>query len=438
MKRKIFTIMAIGVLLTTLAASGNSWPASSTVIADSSYDVNIDTGAEYSNGSIGSPYQGLSLWYTWVNASGTQIIFLAYYSHVVNPPIITFLGQHYYTQNNTEVFVGNTLSLMEIYNDTNGNGLPDADYASGESEILYDFMVNSSISFDTTPIERTVKNEVPHYMWGIRYEGIDGFLGIGDYGVGPNVMIDYMDFSYDFYVQDNVSYTKTNFGIGRILNMTTFDSPLNSTVSLEDLSLALFYGTAVVTAKPYVTLVNGTAYNSTTAPPTVQPTDTSEIKIDDAKAYEFVFGQDYTVFQDQQQETHESKCTAVSNQSTGNSLKRFTWIFSNLETVLTTLFPNISSIQTAFSLDYSVSSFLYRVCYPVWSGRKLQHDPTYVAFLKASITSQPNLPMTIIAAVALIGSVFLAIALIDLRKTRSMPRHSDKISPTVLLQHGSS
>jgi hypothetical protein len=46
--------------------------------------------------------------------------------------------------------------------------------------------------------------------------------------------------------------------------------------------------------------------------------------------------------------------------------------------------------------------------------------------------------MTIVAAVALIGSVFLAIALIDLRKTRSMPRYSEKIIPTALLQHGSS
>jgi hypothetical protein len=170
----------------------------------------------------------------------------------------------------------------------------------------------------------------------------------------------------------------------------------------------------------------------------VQPTDTSEIKIDDAKAYEFVFGRDYTVFQDQQQEAHESMCTAVSNQSTGGDLSRFTWIFSNLETVLTTLFPNISSMQTAFSLDYSVSSFLYRVCYPVWGGRRLEHDPTYVAFLEAPISSQPNLPMPTVAAVALMGSVFLAMALIDLRKTRSLPRYSEKTLPTALLQHESS
>jgi hypothetical protein len=95
-------------------------------------------------------------------------------------------------------------------------------------------------------------------------------------------------------------------------------------------------------------------------------------------------------------------------------------------------------MQMAFSLDCSVSSFLYRVCYPVWTGRKLEHDPTRVAFLKAPITLHPNLPLIIVGALALISSVSLAMALIDLRKTKSMSRYSEKILPTALLQYGSS
>jgi hypothetical protein len=432
MRRKIFVVITIGLMLMTLTASGKLWQAPSLVAKGSSYEVNIDTNVEYSNGSIGSSHEGLALWYAWVNASGTQIIFLAYHSYTLNPPIITFLGQHYYIEDNTEVFVGNTLSLMEIYNDTNGNGLPDADYASGKTEILYDFQVNSSVSFQTTPIERTLKNGLPHYTWGIRYQTIDGFLTTEDSFPVARLMIDYMDFSYDFYIQNNVSYTKTNFGIGKIFEMTPFGSFTNASVSLEGLSLALFYGTAVVTAKPYVTLVNGSPYNSTTAPPSVQPADLGEIKIDDTKAYEFVFGQNYTLFQDSQQETHESKSTAVSNQSVTSGLGRFEWIFSDLEAALASLFPKISSMQAAINLDYSVSSLLYRVCYPVWNGCKLEHDPTYIAFLNTAIVPELGPPLTFVVVAALVSAVVLTMALVDLKKTRRILRYSAKIPSTTI------
>lgn len=425
-------IITTWLLLAGLTASGKLWQAPSLIAKGSSYEINIDTNLEYSNGSIGSPREGLALWYAWVNASGTQIIFLAYHSDILPPPIITFLGQHYYTENNTEVFVGNTLSLMEIYNDTNGNGLPDADYASGKSEILYNFQVNSSVSFEISPIEKTLKDSLPHYTWGIRYQTIDGFIDTEDFSSAARLIIDYMDFSYDFYIQDNVSYTKTNFGIGKIIEMTPLHGFTNSTATLEGLSLALFYGTAVVTSKPYVTLVNGSPYNSTTAPPSVQPADLGEIKIDNTRAYQFLFGQNYTLFQDSQQETHESRSTAVSNQSVTNGLGRFEWIFSNLETALASLFPKISSVQVAINLDYTVSSLLYRVCYPVWNGHSLEHDPTYIAFLKAAIVPELSPPLTFVVVAALVSTIVLAMALVDLRKTRRILRYSAKIPGTAI------
>jgi hypothetical protein len=46
---------------------------------------------------------------------------------------------------------------------------------------------------------------------------------------------------------------------------------------------------------------------------------------------------------------------------------------------------------------------------------------------------EASLPLTIVTAVALVGAVVLAIAVIDLRKTRKIPRYSEKILPTALL-----
>jgi len=428
MKReKILTMMASVLLAMTLATSGLIWQPL-IIIANSSSEGSINTNAEYSNGTLGTSHTGLNLWYAWINTSGSQVIFLAFQSYIYNPPVITFLGQHYYAENGTEVFVGNTLEAIEIYNDTNGNGLPDANYTSGESEILYHFFVNSSASFDVKPINKTFIDGLLHYQWGIRYRTIDGFLNSADgQSTEAMVIVDYMDFSYDFLVQNNVTYLKTNFGLGKILQITPFGY---GNVSLNGLSIALFYGTIVITSKPYVTLVNGNPYNSTMAPAAVEPTESSEIKIADATAYKFLFGQNYTLFRDSQQENYESKCTAVSNQSVSDGLERSGWILSLMEDALSSVFPKISNMQVAINLDYGVSSFLYRVCYPVWSGYQLEHDPTYVAYLGVSLVPEPSPPLMFVIVAAVVSTVALIAALIDLKKTRKTLRYLTPNSPT--------
>lgn len=429
MNKKILVIMALALLAVSIVTSGLIQLAP-LAVAYGSLEGNINTNIEYSNGTLGTDLAGLTLWYAWINTSGSQIIFLAYQSYVLNPPVITFSGQHYFADNSTEVFVGNTLEAMELYNDTNGNGLPDANYTSGQSEILYNFFVNSSANFDVKPINKTVIEGLPHYQWGIRYGTIDGFLNSADdQFTAAMVMVDYMDFSYDFYVQNNVTYLKTNFGLGKILQIVPFGY---DNVSLNGLSIALFYGTIVITSKPYVTMVNGNSYNSTTAPASVEPTDSSEIKIAEATAYKFLFGQNYTLFRDSTQEVYESKCTAVSNQSVSEGGKRSEWILSLLEDTLTSIFPKISSMQAAINLDYNVSSFLYRVCYPVWSGYQLQHDPTYVAYLGMPIVPELSPPLMFVIAAAVASTAVLVAALIDLKKTRKTLRHLNPPTPLPL------
>jgi hypothetical protein len=150
----------------------------------------------------------------------------------------------------------------------------------------------------------------------------------------------------------------------------------------------------------------------------VQPANLGEIKIDAVTTYKFVFGQNYTLYRDTQQETHTSKSTAVSNQSVSSGLEHLNWIISDLETVLSSLFPKISNLQVAINLEYNVSSFLYRVCYPVWDGCKLQHDPTYIAYLNAGNVPELSLPLTFIIVAAIVSTLALAAALIDLSKTR--------------------
>jgi hypothetical protein len=152
----------------------------------------------------------LDIWYAWINVSEAQTIFYALTSDEVNPPIKNFLGQHFQVENETEVFIGTTLLLIEVYNDANEDGIPQANFTSGESEIAYYSEINSSVRYETTPIRKILENDIPHYKWGFKYDKIDGFLQHADEAghTGARVMIDYLGFNFDFYVVQNFSYSK--------------------------------------------------------------------------------------------------------------------------------------------------------------------------------------------------------------------------------------
>jgi len=429
MKKKILTVITLGLLLASLASAGFVWRAPLAMGVNSSDGETVNTDAEYSNATIGSPIEGLAIWYVWINTNSTQVIYLAYVSSKVPPPVLTFFGQHYTTGNGTEVFVGHTLTAMEVYNDTNRNGVTDVDLGNGTSELLYNFAVNSSQSFVMTPVQKTLIGGEAHYTWGLRYNTIDGFLLTENQAAGANVLLDYLASSYDFYVQNNASYLKTSFEIGKLLNVTTY-SDLNFT--LEGLSLSLLYGTSVIASNTYTTVVNGEPYNSTTTQSSAIPTQSGEIRIEDAKAYECVFGQNYTLSRDSENVTYPSKSAAVSDHSVpGGVYRSVESALSFFENVLSDVFPKISSLLTTVNLDYNSSSFLYRICYPQWDGYALEHDPTYIAYVTPIAIHEIGPPAMLVIGATIAGSAALIVALLDTRKNRRiLPNKSGVQEPS--------
>ncbi|MDH5783816.1 MAG: hypothetical protein OEZ35_09200 [Candidatus Bathyarchaeota archaeon] len=377
--------------------------------------ASIDTQSEYSNGSLQFYDFAMNLWYDWINTQATQVIFFAYYSEVYNSPIITFVGQHYITMNGTEVFIGNTLTLMEVYNDANKNSVPEV------NEIGYFFLVNSSVGFTATPIEKITLEEVAHYRWGVKYQTIDGHL-IDETGASKaRVIVEHMAFSYDYYIQNNVSYLKTVFDIGEIVNIESSEPDL----TLEGLSLSLLYATMTITPKNYTVLVNGQPYNSATAFLSPLATDHGEIKIEDQKTFEFVFGENYTVYKNSIVESYKSfSAASATNTVSSNARVSLSWLIEQLESVLEDLFPKMSEMQADIDLDYATSTFVYRVCYPTWEGHRVKHDPTYIAYINPQGT--PRIPIGIPSELLLIATVIGLIALIaavwELQKTKRLLR----------------
>lgn len=376
----------------------------------------IDTQREYSNGSIRNCYQDgrltMGLWYDWVYTQGTQVIFLAYRSEVYNSPIITFVGQRYATADGTEVFMGNTLSVMEAYEDNNENRVPDV------SERIYSFLVNSSVGFTVAPIQRIQIGDIAHYTWGVEYQTIDGFLQDKN-GTGvAKVIVDHMAFSYDYYIESNVSYMKTNFDIGKISNVEAYQSNF----TLQGLGLSLLYATLTITPRSYTVFVNEQPYNSTTSPHPIN-TNRTEVKIGNQKSYEFLFGENYTLYRDTFVESHKSFSTAESTSAIDfNARVSLSWLLTDLEDALKEIFPKISAMRTNIDLNYTSSTFVYRICYPVWDGYRIKHDPTYIAYINPQglLNVPVSPPLQLVVAAAAIGLITLIAAIYELLRTRRL------------------
>jgi len=367
----------------------------------------IDTYTEYRNGTI--PGNPLDVWYAWINVSKTQVVYYAFVSDEVNPPVKNFLGQHFQIENETDVFIGNTLALIEVYNDTSKDGIPQANFTSGESEIAYYLEVNSSVSYEITPIQKVIEEETAHYKWGFRYNIIDGFLQYSDQGnTGARVMIEYLGFDYDFYIVENASYMKMSFDIGNITDIEPWwgEPP----ISLENLSLSLLFSTVTSSAKQHTAYVNGEPYNSTDTTDSATAISGGEIAVEIIKAYEFLFGENYNLTRDQSIEVHEVKSEAAATVSVpqgvlGHLNWELTYFEDNLN--LSDLFPAAAGIGGKVDLDCNVSSLLYRICYPVWDGLSIEHDPTYVAYLFSN-TVIPEFPSLIILPTFVMATLLVA------------------------------
>jgi hypothetical protein len=347
-------------------------------------------GVEYTNGTIVPEHSPLLIWYDWINVSGTQVINYAIYTtpdYNYPVPIANLLGQHFRMEDGTQVFIASTLSELEVYRDLNDNGIPEANDTSGGSEILYYIYTNMSDSYSMTPVKKVMEDQDPHYRWSFTYENAHGYLqnATARIGVVASLIFNHITLSYDFSVNGNVSNLKTNFDIGKVTSLTIHDS---SQFSLEGLSLALLYATAIYTSKPYTTYVDGNEFNSATAEDSTVDAKLAQVEVGGVKAYDFVFGGNYTLTRGETNETlqanietYEAKAEVIAISSIlpairVNPVKGMSFFRDQLN--LAELFGG--SWQD-FNIDYESSSLIYRICFPAWDGMQIEHDPVYVGYI---------------------------------------------------------
>jgi len=392
-------------------------------------------GREYTSGSITSENSPLLIWFNWVDISGTQVIYYAIYTTPDYPypvPIANLVGQHFRLDDGTQVFIASALSELEVYRDLNGDGIPQADFTSGDSEILYIMYTNMSDSFSMTPVQKVMQDSIPHYQWSFTYENVHGYLqdAAARIGVAASLIFSHITLSYEFSVNGNVSNLKTNFDIGKVTNLNILDSSL---FTLDGLSLALLYATATYTSKPYSTYVDGKEFNSTTSEDSAVEAELAQIQVDGVQAYDFVFGGNYTLNRGESNETRQANIETYEAKAEAASLTSITPTirinpikgmgFFRDQMNLADLF---SGSWQDFNMNYETSSLVYRICFPAWDGMQIQHDPLYVGYLLSTTENSQNseFPTTLVLSVLAIV-VIASLVLFAIVRNRKRPTNQE-------------
>ena len=358
---------------------------------------------EYSNGTITSSYSPLSIWYDWVNISGTQLLYYALYTDPEYPypvPIANIIGQHFSLADGTEVFIASALSELEVYRDLNGDGIPQTNGGSGENELLYYMYSNMSEGYSMTPIQKTTNDEVPHYCWSFTYQNPYAYLQSATERVGviARMFLEHLTLNYDFSVNGNTTNLKTSFDIGKVTNLEILEPAQFS--SFDGLSLALLYATATYTTTSFSTSVNGQPYNSATANTEVEA-EIAEVEVEGVKAYDFVFGGNYSLHTATDRETHQTSIETFEAKAQALPI-------AGLPTIYTPTVRSISFFEDQLNLTglfggswpkinakYESSSLIYRICFPAWDGMQIEHDPVFIGYVFSN-QEIPEIPIVII------------------------------------------
>lgn len=385
----------------------------------------VDFSKEYSSGDV-QVFPYTQAWYTWININGTHTIFLALHSTQYPSPVSAFVGQSYNTSTSSRVFVANALMAMEVYNDTDGNGMLDANYATGQTELLYTIIMNASQTFQPTTVSKTSISGVPHYRWGVTYGSIQAILvknttGVvgSPYGGGAAASyanIDHFTLSYDYSIVGNATFLKTSYEIGNV----TLVPPTLPKVTLKGLSLSLLHFTLAVSSTPYVVTANSSPYDSQTSQ-TSTKVNVAQVNIANSLAYEFRFNDNYTLLTNPPVSLRTVYTAAPSNSlPTGAFQGQGTLALIRVQDYVKASLPSIAGLPASSDLNYNTSRLIYRISYPTWGGIGIKHDPTYVGyFVPSLLTTSPPSGFPIIIYLAIAVAVVAAItAVLLMRKTR--------------------
>jgi hypothetical protein len=340
----------------------------------------INTSSQFSSGDVSYGY--VNMWYSWVNTQGVRLIFLALHSTDSPSPVGFIIAQEYNTTTtNKPVFVSSTPIAFEVFNDTNHNGILDANFSAGTTELRYTLLINASQTFSVSPVSKTSLSGVTHYDWNVSYGTVQAILvsaGLqGGYNAGDpitTVNIDKISAEYDYAVNANSTFLNSRYSIGQSTGNFNFSG----------LSLSVLFETSVVSPVDYNFYADQTPFNSISNQTLTSPISSAQLNVGNVTAYKFFFNDTYSMANPSgQQGVYTAKFEAapldsvpsyIASQS-AESLRGMGGFMNSL--------PIFGDLPTGPNLNYSSSNFLYRLSFPNWSGNAISEDPTFVAYFSS-------------------------------------------------------
>ncbi|MHA2244971.1 MAG: hypothetical protein ACXADY_08385 [Candidatus Hodarchaeales archaeon] len=324
---------------------------------------------EYSSGTFDNQIS-----YAWVHSNKTSFLSLTMYDEITGmspiAPFYPFFGQSFNVTNNP-FFVGTVITGFELYQDSNDNDILDL-----EEELNYYVMLNASQGIILPQIEKVPTDNKTIYSWKVGYLEVDGFFQPSPPQNDIKTIIDSVNLTYTFEISRNYSELKLAIEMGAWdAYEFSFDDGRGDDVDLSGYSLSILFGTTISSEKPIsISLVNETTGISNAI-----------IKVNDVPIFQSLFQDSYDLGLNGS--AYPAYATTARNETIEE--QGAAWRTPDeLYNWWSSFFSSMSKLTKIPPLGIKEVSFLYRICYPVWSAEPFNHDPRYRALFEGEITPE--------------------------------------------------
>jgi len=324
-------------------------------------------------------------------------------------------GMHYFTPEGNEVFIGALFAFLMVYNDTNGNNIPNPDVPNNE-QIFYVIpfgigkTLNESDSYApvVTPIQAQ-KVGKGHYKFGMKYENLYAFVSQNPlaswiFKTGWIAKFSELTITYEVTIDDETGEVKTEtfYTIGQVTELWAFllGIPFQTDPSeLSDtLGLSAVHFVTIFTSNYKIT---GETSGNTISPSATELADENisiAVGNKDERAFAIRFMGDFDLIDEDSGNTIEEDNPAynILLQAKLTDLSLVWWQLGFSAAIFSVFAYGLSEhVQDKYSSPrdlaqrslnlfnpdgFGVSALWYAVCFPSWNGYRVVHDPVYTAY----------------------------------------------------------
>ncbi|MFQ6086826.1 MAG: hypothetical protein ACE5OV_02285 [Candidatus Bathyarchaeia archaeon] len=430
-----------------------------------------------------------NLYMVYVNVSGFQLLYAGLINitagnATLTIPVQNFL-EHYKTQKGKDVLMSSSFITLLAFNDTTSSLYPDSPdkndnlYASFSLGLnLEEYFENSprpALSSKTTVIPLTPSEDKLHWYWGMRYTNLTAIWWRMHpeperprYEMAPIAITTYEELMFTYNLTINPTEHKAtvtaNYVIGRMTNLWLihwlFFIPIvvhyNSTgayrlngekISDETIyqylekqnikmSVVLFQNSLVLNHKTKNTFGN---LNVTDAEVDVSSGSITTSADDEEKVFEASFGTkktynlyNYTADQTESQSSlHDAvtRTTKIAGYARNPIFGIHTALLRLVPLVVAHMRPTLYQKAKEHIMNMTRADYFYIISYPTYSGFKVEHDPTYTAYIEmlgSPAGGVPNWRVYLLASIGVAAIVIIGVVFAVKRRSHKV----SEISPT--------